>query len=193
MMKNITAILKSGKTVFSINDMQQLIWQNNKNYTRLVLYRMTKNWILTRIKPGIFALPNYDIFELASKIKSKSYISFETVLQKDWVIFQDYNNTITLASNNTTTKKAGWLVFEYHKLSDFILTNTIWIENHKNNYMIASTERAVCDMIYLYKNIYFDNIYKLNIYKLEKLQNIYNKKTALLIWQLIENVKHKTA
>lgn len=191
MMNDIVPLLKSGKTVFNINDVQQLLWQSNKDYTRLALYRMAKRWILTRVKPGIFALPNYDILELASKLKPKSYISFETVLQKDWIIFQDYSQTITLASDNTLQKKANWFVFEYHKLSDFILTNTIWIKNHKNNYMIASTERAVCDMIYLYKNIYFDNIRNLNVYKLEKLKDIYNKKTSLLIWQLIENVRHQ--
>ncbi|HPC34161.1 MAG TPA: hypothetical protein PLP73_00740 [Candidatus Absconditabacterales bacterium] len=191
MMTDIIPLLKSGKTVFNINDVQQLLGQSNKDYTRLVLYRMTKRGILTRIKSGIFALPNYDILELASKLKPKSYISFETVLQKDGIIFQDYSQTITLASDNTLQKKANGFVFEYHKLSDFILTNTIGIKNYKNNYMIASTERAVCDMIYLYKNIYFDNIRNLNVYKLEKLKDIYNKKTSLLIGQLIENVRHQ--
>lgn len=191
MMKYLGILLKSGKTVFSINDMQQLTWQENKAYTRLVLHRLVKSWMLNNIRPGIFVLPNYDVFELASKMKSKSYISFETVLQKDWVIFQDYSKTITLASDNTLTKSVDWLSFEFHKLSDFILTNTIGIENYKDKYMIASTERAVCDMIYLYKKKYFDNISGLNIYKLENLKNIYNKTTFLLIWQLIENVKHQ--
>ena len=192
-MKHINKILASGKTVISINDMQQLTWLEDKSYTRLVLHRLTKSWVLKNIKPGIFVLPNYDIFELASKMKSKSYISFETVLQKNWIIFQDYHNTITLASNNTLTKTAEWFIFKFHKLSDFILTNTIWITNHKNKYMMATKERAICDMIYLYKNIYFDNIAWLNIYKLEELQHIYNKKTFLLIWELIQNVKHQSS
>jgi len=57
--------------------------------------------------------------------------------------------------------------------------------------MIASAERAVCDMIYLTKNYHFDNISNLNIDKLEDIKDIYNKTTALLINKLIKNSKTK--
>jgi len=57
--------------------------------------------------------------------------------------------------------------------------------------MIATTERAVCDMVYLYKDIIFDNIRPLKKQKLEEISKIYPKSTILLINKLIQNVGTK--
>ena len=98
-----------------------------------------------------------------------------------------------MASDNTLVLNIKWINYEYHKLNNNILINPTGIINYKNKYMIASKERAVCDMIYLYKNFYFDNINSLNINKLEALQDIYNKSTALNIKKLIKNVRSKNS
>jgi hypothetical protein len=71
------------------------------------------------------------------------------------------------------------------------LKNPIGIINYKNKYMIATTERAVCDMVYLYKDIIFDNIRPLEKQKLEEISKIYPKSTILLINKLIQNVGTK--
>ena len=59
--------------------------------------------------------------------------------------------------------------YVFHKLSDNLLNNPIGIINIENKYMIASAERAACDMIYLHKNYYFDNVQGFDIDKLESI------------------------
>jgi hypothetical protein len=56
------------------------------------------------------------LFELATKLRKNSYISFETVLKQEWIIFQDYGNTIFLASDNTINKETSENKFKYLKL-----------------------------------------------------------------------------
>jgi hypothetical protein len=192
-MGNIAKIIGSGKTVFTVDDMAKLLEIADKNYVRLVLYRFKKTGLLSNPMYGIFVLPNYNIFELASKIVTRSYISFETVLQKEGIIFQDYQQSIMLAGRNTITKHIGDMSFVYHKLADNILMNPLGMINHENKYMIASAERAACDMIYLYKNIHFDNVRPLSSEKLELLREIYPKTTILLIDKLIKNVRSAAA
>lgn len=190
-MKILQKLIESKKTVFTISDMKKIFWNENNKYINLLIQPLKREWILLNLSYGIRALKDYDIFELSSKLKSWSYISFETVLQKDWIIFQNYNNTIMLASDNSIKKNIWKFSFEYHKIKDDILKNPIGIVNYQNKYMIASTERAVCDMVYLYKDIIFDNIRPLKKQKLEEISKIYPKSTTLLINKLIQNVGTK--
>lgn len=187
-MKNIAKIIASEKTVFTISDIQKLLHIDNYGYARLLLHRWKKSSIVKNPYAGIFTLPKYDMYEFASKLQPWSYISFETVLQNAGIIFQDYEHTIMLAGNDTMQKKIGDTTYVYHKIKDGILYNPLGIENHDNKYMIASPERAVCDMIYLYKNIYFDNVRDLSKEKLETIKQIYPKATILLINNLIQHV-----
>ncbi len=192
-MNTLATLLGAKKTVFTIPEMKLIFRKENGRYINLLLQPLKKQWILINPHYGIWALKEYDILELASKLKSHSYISFETVLQKAGIIFQNYEHTITLASNNTLTKKIKWYDFVYHKIRDSILTNPVGIINKGNTYMIASPERAVCDMVYLYKNILFDNIRPLHPEKLEEIAIAYPKKTLLLLKQLIKNVRASNA
>lgn len=188
-MRYLNQILKTKKTVFRSNELGIILNITNKNTLKNILQRIRKSWILIYHWAHIRSLEEYDKYELASKIRQKSYISFETILQKEGVIFQDYSNTITMASDNSLSKKIDNINYIYHKLTNPILTNPIGIINHNNKYMIASKERAACDIIYLSKNIYFDNIHSLDIEILEELKDTYNKSTSLLIKKLIKNVR----
>ena len=55
--------------------------------------------------------------------------------------------------------------------------------------MIASTERAICDRLYLSKNYYFDNLENIDFEKLEEISQIYNKRVILYVKKLIKNVE----
>ena len=178
-MKYIDKILNSKKTVFNYNDIKNLIWIDNVNTIKSFFYRWIKSWIFINIYKWIYALQKYDILELAIKLKNNSYISFETVLKREWIIFQDYWNTIFIASDNTITKNVLVNDFKYLKLKSDILTNPIWLIN-KWNYIIASKERAICDRIYLSKNYYFDNLEEVDFEKLEEISKIYNNKRVIL-------------
>ena len=185
-------LIDSKNTVFTISELKFLFNIKNSAQINLIMQRMKKQNIVKNIWYGIWTLNDYDKLELWSKLRRNSYISLEYVLQKNGIIFQSYDKTITLVSNNTFTKKIDWLSFEYHKIRQNILTNPLWLI-YTWKYYIASPERAVCDMIYLYKNINFDNISWLNVELLKELSTIYPKKINLLVNQLIRNVKSRKA
>lgn len=186
-------LIKTKKTVFTIADFQQ-IWQiKNKNYLKTIINRLFVRREIFRIKKGVYVLnKEYNIFELSNKLKSPSYISLETVLQKEGVVFQDYSNSVYAISNNTKKFEINKKKFEYFKIKNDILLNPLGIKK-QDNYNIASKERAVTDRIYLTSNYYFDNLKNIDIEKLDKISKIYNKRTEKEIKKLIKFIKEKYA
>lgn len=189
-MKYISQIINCWKTVFSIRDLSLILGVNNINTLKSIIQRLNKNEILVHRTYWLWSLKKYDFFEFSSKLKKKSYISLETVLQKNWNIFQDYSSSVTLIWDNSFCRQIDGIQYSFFKVKNSILVNPIWIE-YRWNYMIASPERAICDRIYLTKNYYFDDLQWLNIELLIKLSKIYNKRTSLSIWDIIKHVKSK--
>lgn len=136
-------------------------------------YAVNKNKIL-RLRKGIYAKTNFDPLELGNKIYTPSYISLETVLKKEGIIFQE-TSEITLISYISRKIKVNNLTFSYRKIKDDILTNKEGIIQI-NNYFIASKERAFLDALFLFKNYHFDNLNPLNFEKIFELKKIYNSK-----------------
>jgi len=173
-MNNYLKLLDSGKTVFTKNDLEKILDFKTKNALDKFLYRAKKEWLLENFYHWIYNLKNYNIFEFASKIKKKSYISLETVLKKEWIIFQHYEK-IFLVSDNNLEKKIWENNLKFNKIKDLVLLNQLWLI-HKWNYIIASKERAICDRIYLSKNYYFDNLSEIDFEKLKEISKIYDNK-----------------
>jgi hypothetical protein len=117
---------------------------------------------------------HYDRYELATKIFTPAYISFETVLVKAGVIFQ-YYSTIFVATYQTKTIVCDGQEYSYKKLKDTLLVDTTGVEN-KGTYFIASPERAFLDVLYLNKNYYFDNLSSLDFDKVLAILPIYHNK-----------------
>ncbi len=184
---NFLKLLKTKKSVFTVNDLKNILDTKKENTIRNYLSRAKKRWFIENLYYWIWKITGRDlnIYEFACKIKKKSYISFETVLKETWVIFQYYWNTIFLASDNSIEKQALWKVFKFCKIKDSILINPLWVE-HKWNYSIASKERAICDRLYLNHNYYFDNIDSVDFDKLSEIAKIYNKRVILEVNNLIK-------
>ncbi len=191
-MKYLDRILASKKTVFSYEDMGVILWIENKNTLKKIFERACESGIFQKLYRWIYAFKTYNIKELAVKVKKNSYISFETVLREEGIIFQEYGKKIFLASDNSGNKKVWDLEIIFLKIKNSILQNPIWLEN-KWSYIIASKERALCDRIYLTKNYYFDNLENLNFQKLEEIAKIYNKRVILTINKLIKNAKNRNS
>lgn len=189
-MKYIDVILWSWKSVFTYDDIRTLVWIENKNTIKSFFTRWVKAGVFERIYKWIYGLKKYDILELWTKLKKQSYGSFETVLKKQQIIFQDYGNRLFFASDNTLTKTVWNTTFEYIKLKDDILFNPIWIKNTWN-YMIASAERAICDRLYISADYYFDSLADINTEKLLEISQIYNKRVILAIKKLIDNAQSR--
>lgn len=183
-MKYVDTLLKSWKTVFTYDDIRFLFQITNRNALKSLLQRLVKSWILERLTSGIFALPRYQPFEFATLWKKNSYISFETVLRQEAIIFQDYGNTLFLASDRTLEKSAFWITFAYHKLKDELLFNPLWIIQTWT-YAIATAERAVCDRLYLSPTYYFDNLKPLHTEKLFEIAELYNQRVILSLKKML--------
>lgn len=85
----LTSINRSQKTVLTINDIA-LIWNDsNSGAVKSRLSYYVKNGDLFRLRQGIYSKNRkYNKLELATRIFTPSYISLETVLAREGIIFQ---------------------------------------------------------------------------------------------------------
>lgn len=135
-----------------------------------------KKGVLIRLRNGIFAKSSgYEILEAANKILTPSYISLETVLQKEGVVFQDYGKTIFVISYQNREICMGGHTVSFRKIKDLVLTNSKGI-NMENGYSIAGKERAFLDALYLYKDYYFDHLDSIDWEKAKDILPIYSSK-----------------
>ena len=170
----LKTILRSDQTVFTFKDML-LMWGGIDVITaRKRVNYYIKSGNLYPIRRGIYAKDqNYDRLELATKIFTPAYISFETVLGNAGITFQYYSQ-IFVASYQTKEIIADGQNIVYKTLKSSILTNSAGIEN-KEHYAIASPERAFLDVVYLNKDYHFDQLSSLNWDKVNELLPIYGK------------------
>jgi hypothetical protein len=175
MENSVIPLYRSSKTVFTNKDLA-LLWQE-KNKLRLnakTAYYVKKK-ALIRLTRGVFAKSNnFCPKELATRVYTPSYISFETVLREAGVIFQHYE-TLFVASQWTKNFQIDSYTIRLRKLKDTVLFNTTGIIL-KENYSIATTERAFLDMIYLFPKYYFDNLQSIHWDKCDEIVKIYNNK-----------------
>jgi len=169
----VEILLRSPKTVFSTKDVA-LLWGEGKELTvsgRLNKY--VKAGKLIRVHRGIYAKDkNYNRFELATRIYTPSYISFETVLTQTGINFQYYGN-IFVATYVTREIEADGQKISFILMKDYVLSNTAGIE-HLDGIAIATKERAFLDRVYVSKDYHFDNLHALNWDKVFEILPIYH-------------------
>ncbi len=174
----IAKLYGSRKTVLTNRDLA-LIWQENnkKNLNAKSAYYVRRK-LLIRLTRGVFAKnKNYNPKELANSIYTPSYISFETVLRESGLIFQHYDTIFAVAKWPKT------MIIDIHKICFRKLKNAVIFNStgivSRDNYSIATPERAFLDMIYLFPNYYFDNLQSLNWEKCDEMVKIYNNKQLI--------------
>lgn len=176
MKKNlILAIYSAKNSVFSIKDIALLWEEPDTELVKMRIYRYVKAGKLYSIRRGLYAKDkNYNKNELATKIYTPSYVSFETVLGRAGVTFQHYSQ-IFAASYLTREITADGQTYSYRKIKDSVLTNNAGIER-KRDYSAATPERAFLDTIYLNKGYHFDNLSVLDRNKVFEILPIYSNK-----------------
>lgn len=182
----LTAILRSTKTVLTLKDIA-LMWQDSDtDAARVRLNYYVRNGDLKRIRRGLYAKgQEYNKLELATRIFTPAYVSFETVLAKEGLIFQ-YQTQITAASYLTRSTSIEGQLYSYKKIKDTILTNAVGIELLDET-SVATRERAFLDTLYLNTGFHFDNMRSLNWEKVYALLTIYNnKRLAKAVSQLFK-------
>ncbi|MDP1743686.1 MAG: hypothetical protein Q8L51_02750 [Candidatus Amesbacteria bacterium] len=176
-MQFLTYLYSLPQTVFTVDELALFFPGVTTPLLRKRAHYFVKTNKLLRPRSGIYTKPKFDRLELANKIYSPSYISFQTVLQNAGMIFQPFE-TIYLASYLSRSISISGHIFQYRKLKNDILLNNTGIIND-NGYSIASKERAFLDTILFYKNYHIDNLNPLNWETVNKIGKIYSNKTLL--------------
>lgn len=172
---DILNILRSNKTVFSFKDILLASQDKNPNLLSRRINYYVKKGELYSIRKGLYAKDkNYNEYEVATKIYTPSYVSFETVLGQAGITFQHYGQ-IFVASYLTREITAEGQTYSFRKIKDPVLTDNAGIEQ-KDNYSIAIPERAFLDVVYLNKDYHFDNLSVLDWNKVLEILPIYTNK-----------------
>jgi len=130
---------------------------------------------LYRIRRGIYAKDkNYDRTELACRIYTPAYVSFETVLTRAGINFQYYGQ-IFIASYLAREIVVDGQAYQYRKIKNTLLTDSAGVLN-KDGIAIATSERAFLDTLYLNKDYHFDNLAPLNWEKVFEILPLYDNK-----------------
>ena len=171
----LEVLLRSTKTVFSIQD-AALLWGEDKEKTisgRLNKY--ARSGKLIKVRRGIYAKDkNYDRFEFATRIYTPAYISFETVLTRAGINFQYYGNIFVATYVNRDIEADGQKI-TCVRMKDYVLRNIAGIE-HLNGIATATKERAFLDRIYTTRQYHFDNLHPLDWDKVFEILPIYHNK-----------------
>lgn len=174
----LTTILRSKKTVFTFKDIT-LLWQDSEtNAARVRLNYYVRKGDLYRIRKGLYAKSkDYNQLELATRVFTPAYVSFETVLAKEGLIFQ-YQTRVTCASYLTRNIIIGGQVYSYRKIKDPVLTNSAGI-GHSAETSIATKERAFLDTLYINTDYHFDNLRFLDWNSVFAILPIYDNKRMI--------------
>lgn len=168
-------LYKSSKTILTTKDIAFLWREKDKDNLKSKISYYVKKGNLYRLRRGIFCKDKkFNPKELATSIYIPAYVSFETVLREEGVIFQ-HHNAMFVASYLARELKCAPYKFVFRKLKDEVLVNNQGIIN-KNGYSQASKERALLDMIYLFKDYHFDNLGTIDWEKCAQLAKIYKNK-----------------
>lgn len=168
-------IYSAKQAVFASQEIALLTGERSANNLKTKLSYYVKNGDLVRLRRGIFAKKgDFDWKECAVRICTPAYISLETVLAQEGVIFQYYDSVFVVSylSRDIICQDKQ---ISYKKIKEEILLNQRGLVN-KGTYFQATKERAFLDRLYLSGEYYFDNLRSLDWKVCFDLVSIYNNK-----------------
>lgn len=185
----LEVLLRCPKTILSTKDIALLWKEQTEASLRVRLSQYVKKGKLIRLHRGIYAKDkNYNRFELATRIYTPAYISFETVLTRTGINFQYYSN-IFVATYTTREIEIDNQRISFVKMKSSVLTNTIGIK-HVDDVAIATKERAFLDRIYVSKDYHFDYLDVLDWKKVFEILPIYcNKRMDKKVHEYFKHYK----
>lgn len=168
-------LAKLGELVFHADDLANLWHITNANTLYTTLKRYTHKGLLFRIYKGLYAIkPPSQIDPNLIGVKAihgPAYISTETVLVNQGIM-QQALPAITLISSHP--KRFSILGTEYYSraLPDVYLYQPLGITTNHLGVRVATTERAIADLLYLNPQAHFDAGQFINWGKVQALQEL---------------------
>jgi predicted transcriptional regulator of viral defense system len=157
-MYRISKLLQLDHKIYHTGDLAILLDISNKNTLYKTISRYIQKGVLFPIYKGLYAtlpLSQLDPLELGKAIIHRyTYLSTESVLAQAGVIFQAVY-AYTFVSDLPKKVTVGERSFLFRKLKQEYLNNLAGIVN-RNGIFVASTERAVADLLYFNPRTHFD-------------------------------------
>lgn len=164
--------------IFHIDDLARIWRINNRNTLLKTVQRYVQSGLIYRLYRGLYSIKPVEQLDPlllgAIAINNYCYLSGETILAKEGIIFQKVNY-ITFTSNKTKRFKVANNKYYCRQLKDKFLYNDFGIDK-SGKFNIATLERAVADILYFNPHYHFDNPKLINRTKLKEIQAVvYNK------------------
>jgi predicted transcriptional regulator of viral defense system len=171
-MYRISELLKLERKVYHTNDLAILWGITNKNTLYTTIKRYVQKGVLIPIYKGFYSivpLSALNPIELGKSIIHRyTYLSTESVLAQAGVISQTIY-LYTFVSDLPKKVSVGSMSFLFRRLKAEYLNNPSGVIN-RNGTFIASTERAVADMLYFNPKYHFDLPQSIDFEKVRLLQ-----------------------
>lgn len=176
-MKNQTTIEKlitSQKSVFTTDDLA-VIWNiadRPKLIGRIKYYLRQQR--LIHVYKGVYAYGDYTPLDVAQKLVPASYLSLYTTSQLHGLSFQHYSSVFCMSLHSKTYTIDGQQ-FVYHKLKESAFYSSLGLID-TGRYIMASRERTICDLLYVWPSAAFDNLASVDSTLLREISRIYGNK-----------------
>lgn len=149
---NLGAITKliydSGISFFPLKTLQNLLAISVQSSLYKVVERLVGNGILIKVERDKYIVSNYkgSEFAIAHFIYEPSYISFESALSFYGILSQFPYETTSATTKQTKSKEYGNKWYGYYHIKN----DLFWGYEKKDNYLIATKEKALLDQLYLF-------------------------------------------
>ena len=167
-------LVRMNELILHIEDLANIWKIKNKNTLHTTLKRYVKKSFLYHIYRGFYSLDVIDKippYLLGAKaLHEYCYISTESVLIKNGIV-QQKENYITFVSSKSKKFKIGDNYFYSRQMNDQYLFQDVGIIK-KDGVNMATTERAVADLLYFNPSFYFDANNNINWKEVKKIQKI---------------------
>ncbi len=184
--QRLKILAESGKTVFSLKNLQSL-WEVRNQTTKVIAKRMTDKGLIFRISKGYYSLnKDFNDYELANLIISPSYLSLHSSLFYHGVSFQ-ISNIVSSVAFLSYQKKVKEKFFKYYAMKKSLFFNLEGV-NYRDNLSIACPERAILDSFYFGLLPNMDNPENINPTYLREISLYYPKEVQKKIEQLLKNL-----
>ena len=171
-MYRLNELIKLDRKIYHSNDLA-LLWDiTNKNTLYTTIKRYVQKGVLVPIYKGMYStvpLSKLDPLALGKSIIHRyTYLSTESVLAQAGVIAQA-TYMVTFVSDLPKKVTVGSMSFLFRQLKAEYLNNPTGVIN-QNGVFMATTERAVADMLYFNPKYHFDVPESIDFKKVKSIQ-----------------------
>ncbi len=169
--ERLKILVESGRTVFTPLDLR-LLWKSSSLNSKMSAVRMVERKLIARLATGFYVLNDrYNRYELANRMLTPSYVSFQSALFYAKINFQAREEIGSVALRDHQ-KKVGGTLYTYKSMKKTLFFNFEGV-TQREGVWLALPERAILDSFYFGYLPDIDDPSKLNKTFLKKLSARY--------------------